>query len=819
MTSRKIKSQPFGHFPTSNMDPCKRLSPGTFTRLGVHLPALLLGLGSHAVQAQDTNAASTASVAGDASRQGQTAPVDNHAKDSPVTLKGVDVVASSSGAGMAAIQLVGPNEYVLNRSDLDGALSGNNALALLKNVPGASYTATDSLGLDISATSLFVRGFRMNEMGVVFEGVPLNDNGFLSMTGTSAVNVGVPDAIGSIDITPGTARESVFSSSANGGGLVYSLANLKDTPSAEISQTYGSNKTLVTTFSGQTGKLGANGPEVLVDLQHISANKYQTGGTQDFLRGDLKAKQDVSWGDFTLFVSASHAAVWGYNNLSFDMIRKLGWNADIWYPDYARAYQMALPENANASCGAYTCGQLSALIPYDTGQTTNDSIETIAHHFRLSSSLTGSVQLYGAQSKTSASLSDPTTPSPSGAPFSEQVQRPRVNRLGGTVNFTYNVGDHVISAGLWKEQTRSAATTSWYDEPLLGEGEPLKTTGPYDVYGPAFQTANASNWRIRSQQFYLHDDYAITDKLTLGVGFKGVDFSTTGGGIGPDQAPFGTLRVKNNFLPHVSLFWSPSTQTDVFVDIAETENGYRVAQRGNIGYTASAWTVSNQEEFDRVAQSIRPEKDWNLTAGATHRFDNLTLTYDAFYSVIRDRLLSAAVGSQFAQINTVGLMPRMHIFGADLGLTADLSNHIQFYQGLAVARSFYDNNFVVDDTVFPIKGKAQPGYPIVSVVSDLSAKFQSWRFGATSTEYLRQPFSYENDIYVPNFWQINTYASYTLKSRGAMPEWSFRLDVSNLFDRKNIGTSTIAGSPFSGDYQTLQRSAPRQLMFTVSAKY
>jgi hypothetical protein len=52
-----------------------------------------------------------------------------------------------------------------------------------------------------------------------------------------------------------------------------------------------------------------------------------------------------------------------------------------------------------------------------------------------------------------------------------------------------------------------------------------------------------------------------------------------------------------------------------------------------------------------------------------------------------------------------------------------------------------------------------------------------------------------------------------------MPEWSFRLDVSNLLNRKNIGTATIAGSPFSGDYQTLQRSAPRQVMFTVSARY
>ena len=29
---------------------------------------------------------------------------------------------------------------------------------LIKQVPGASYTATDGLGLDISATSLFVRG-------------------------------------------------------------------------------------------------------------------------------------------------------------------------------------------------------------------------------------------------------------------------------------------------------------------------------------------------------------------------------------------------------------------------------------------------------------------------------------------------------------------------------------------------------------------------------------------------------------------------------------------------------------------------------------
>lgn len=775
-------------------------------RLGLRLPALIIGLTAYAplVLAHDTVDEK------DPKKQ---------ASNTPVALDGVSVAAPTTGAGLAAIQPVGPNAYRLDRADLGAALTGNNGLALLKNVPGASYTASDGLGLDISATSLFVRGFRMNEMGVTFEGVPLNDSSFLSMTGTSLVNVAVPDAIASIDITPGSARESLFSSSANGGGLAYALADPGEKAGGKVSQSYGSNATLVTTVSGQTGKLSENGPSILVDLQRITADKYQAAGTQHFLRGDLKIKQDVPWGDFTLFASGSHAAVWGYNNLSFDMIHTLGWKADSWYPRYEDAYYAALPQNADASCGALTCSKLSALLPYDTGQTTRDRIESLTHHFRITPDLTGSVQVYGANSRTAATLADPTTPSLTGAPFSEQVQRPRVNRFGGMVNLSYILGDHTLTAGIWQERTRSSAMTSWYNEPLLGEGKPLRTTGPYTTYGPAFQTANESRWRIRSRQFYLHDDYAINDELMLGVGFKGVDFSTTGGGIGADQAPYGTLRVKSNFLPHVSAFWSPTTQTDVFIDIAKSENGYRVAQRGNIGYTASAWTASTQEEFDKAVQSIHPETDWNLTTGVVHRFDRATITWDAFYSDIRNRLLSASVGTQFSQVNTVGVMPRMHIVGTDLGVTADVTDHVRFYQGIAVARSFYDRDFVVDGNVFPIKGKAQPGYPIVSFVSDLSVNLTSWRFGATSTEYVRQPFSYENDIYTPNFWQVNAYAQYTLARKDNRPELTFRFDVSNLLDRKNIGTSTIAGSPFSGDYQTLQRSAPRQVLFTVSAKY
>lgn len=743
------------------------------------------------------------------------------AYDTPVTLNALQVIATPRSAAVAPTQVVGPNRYIINATDLDAMVTGNNGLAMLKQVPGASYTATDGLGLDISATSLFVRGFRMNEMGITFEGVPLNDSGFLSLTGTSVVNVGVPDGIGAITVSPGGAPVHVFSSSANGGSLEYRLRDLKDTPSLRLKQGVGSNRTLVTTVSAQTGQLGEHGPTLLVDLQRVSGDKYQGAGTQDFLRGNLKAQQDVAWGDFTLFVSDSKAKVWGYNNISFDMIRKLGWNADSFYPDYAWAYYVASPENAEIPCGAYTCGELSELIPYDTGQITRDRIASINHRFQITPALSGNVQLYSANSHTQATLTDPLVPSPNGAPFSEQVQTPRVNRLGGMANVQFETDAHTFTAGVWQEKSKAAARTDWYAQPLLGQGAPLKATGPFDVYGPAFQTESASRWVTRSQQVYLHDDIALSDTLKLGVGFKAVDFRTEGGGQGdaPDRPVYGALRAKDHFLPHVSLFWSPSAATDAFIDLASGMNGYRVAQRGNIGYTASAWTVTDQEEFDRIAGSLRPEKNWNLTVGATHRFERLTLTGDVFYSDIRNRLLSAAVGTQFAQINTVRLMPKMHVIGADLGITADLGDHLQFYQGVAVARSYYDSDFVVGDTVYPIKGNAQPGYPQVSLVSDLSAHVGDWRFGATSTSYLRQPFTYQNDIRVPTFWQVNTYAAYTLGQGSVLPGLELRLDVSNLFNRNNVGTATIAGSSFSGDYQTLQRSAPRQVMFSTAIAF
>jgi len=740
--------------------------------------------------------------------------------DEESTLPEVTVVAKKNMASVAAINApVGPNEYILKPSDWSDVLTGSNAMTMLKNTPGVSYVATDSYGLDESDASLFMRGFHMNELAVLFEGIPMNDTSPFSLTGTTVLNIGVPDDIGSVTVSPGTARESSFSSSDDGGEILYSLKPLTDTPSVKISQSYGSDDTLVTTLSSQTGQWFDGGPKALLGFQRISDDKYQAGGTQYFLRGDLKVEQDVPWGDFTLFLSGSHAEIWGYDDLSFDMIKREGIGADYMYPNYRQAYLDALPQNANASCGVYTCGELAFLDPYDSGQNTTDLVGSVAHDFRISEGLSGTVRLYGAGNTTATPVSDPTTPSLTGAPFSEQVWNPQVTRFGGMLNLQYKVGPHTLGAGFWTEHDDSSESESWYNEPRLGQGPPLLVIGPYDVYGPAFQVENAARWRTESRQAYLQDDYAITDRLTVSAGFKAVDFVTSGGGIDGSQAPVGTLRARNGFLPHLSAMWRPDSQTDVFVDFGETETGYRVSPPGAIGYSASPWTASDQETFDVEAQSIHPEKDANLTIGAAHRFDAVSVSLDGYYSSIDNRLISASVGTLHAPVNTNGDVPHSHIVGTDLGATINFLRYFSFYQSAAYSRFTYDDNLMVEGTVYPIEGKVQPDYPMVSVLSDLSFRHRPLTAGITSTLYLRQPFSYENDIWAPNYWAVNGYLVYDLDRRGARPDLTFRLDIDNLLNRQQISNLAVDGIPFSGDLQTMQRSAPRQLLFTVSASY
>lgn len=713
-----------------------------------------------------------------------------------------------------------PNMTVLTPADWRNTLSGSNPLALLAQTPGVSYTSSDSYGLDESDASLFLRGFHMNELGILFEGIPLNDSSFGTLSGTNVLNISVPDTIGSIAVSPGTSRESTFSSSNNGGEIRYTLMAPTETHSLAVNQAVGSNNTLVTTLVGQSGTLGTSGPRVLAGFQRISKDKYQGQGSQNMLRGNIKAVQDVAWGDLTAFFSALQAQVWGYNNVSHDMLDKLGWRgADFTYPNYEAAYDMARPENAEAQCGPYSCAERAALTPYDSGQVSQDFIGSLAHRFRIGSRLHGKALFYGASTYTDASVSDPTTPSETGAPFSEQVWHSAVQRFGGSLTLDYRIGHHLLSAGLWQETSRSVADQSWYNEPLLGSGAPLRAIGPFDRYGPAFQTQNLSRWHTSSRQIFLHDDWKLTPSLLLGLGFKAIDVHSSGGGVGDDGAPRGNLRSQNGFLPHLSLLWTLSPRQDLFIDAAQTQSGYRMSPRGNIGYSASIWSASDQASFDEALSRIAPEKDMTVTIGGHRKEGRFRLSWDGYFSLVENRLVSASIGTLHSPVNTVGIVRASHIWGGDVAASLPLGPYLTLSQSLSVSRFRYGGDLVAGGEIFPIRGKAQPGYPALSLQSSAFVHVGQVEAGATSIVYLDRPFSYTNDIMGPNYWNTTAYIAWKRPGHAGWPPLDMRLDIYNLLNSKMIGNLNVDGAPFSGDYQTMQRSAPRQLVFSLGTRF
>lgn len=718
-----------------------------------------------------------------------------------------------------------PNRRLMTPKDWKLVLPGSNPLFMLQYTEGASLSGTDPFGVDMTTAGLYLRGFHMNELGLTYEGIPLNDIGWGGLTGTNVLKIGIAQDLGGVSVSPGSGSVSTFSASNNGGDLHYFVRQPKDKAGASIWQSYGSNQTVQTTISADTGRIGHYGPKMLVGFQRHFSQKYMAYGDQQALRGHLKAVQEVSWGDFTAYFSGSSAKVTEYNDQSFQINDQLGWRGDYLAPNYAYAYDISLPQNADRNCGnGFTCQELAGLISYNSGHSSQDLVGSLAHNFRVLKILSGRASVYATHSDTHEVLTDSETASVTGAPFSEQVWHPQNQRFGGTLSLRARLGRHVVSAGFWQEHADSRALTSWYNEPLLGVGRPLSVFGNFTKYGPAFQTQANSRWATWERQAYLQDDLTLSPDLHAGIGFKMLETSTSGGGLDGD-APRGTLSTRNFFLPHFSASWRWLKGHDVFVDIANNETGYRVSPKGQIGYSASAWTAEDQTAFDAATRDLKPENNWNFIIGGHDKFGRVSVSWDAYYDFISNRLLSAteAQGGLNHLINTVAAVPHSHIVGGDIAFNLPVLHRLMLRQTLGISKFTYDDDLNVGGTIYSIKGAAQPGYPPITLSSMLIYSFDNSEAGIGSTFYSRRPFSYQNDMYAYAYWMTNLYLQHTFKLGKKVPPVTARFDVYNLLNRKLMGTIGTNGFPFDRKtgyaLGTMQRQAPRQAMFTLGVTF
>jgi len=79
--------------------------------------------------------------------------------------------------------------------------------------------------------------------------------------------------------------------------------------------------------------------------------------------------------------------------------------------------------------------------------------------------------------------------------------------------------------------------------------------------------------------------------------------------------------------------------------------------------------------------------------------------------------------------------------------------------------------------------------------------------------------TYTNDVSVKGRVLVDASAGYTFRNMGMLDGFSITANVTNLFDKKYIGTIGSNGFVASGDSQTMLAGAPRQWFVTLKKAF
>lgn len=762
-------------------------------------------------------------------------------------------------------------ETSVTRAMLESQVAGTNILKAVGQLPGVSFSSSDPLGLDTWGTSVYVRGFFQDSIGMTLDGVPLNDQTYVSVNGINVADAWISDDIQGVEVSQGAGGVDLPGNSSLGGTMRFHTTDPKDKMGAKASQVFGSYGSLRTYVRADSGALNASGTKFYVAYQRSDERKYDAA-TPGFMQTvNAKFVQPIGHDSrITASFNWNDAAVWGYADKSLSILRNAGWRTESWAPDYRGGYNASEYTYVNSGLvnytgpGTYNVGGTNLIFPagtsptipaswaltdqgaetafYDAGQATQDYLGHINADLALTDRLRWNTVLYGAAFNGNATYGAPTTPSPgTGAPLSEEVWQPSYQRFGFTSAFIWQIGHHTINVGGWYENNSQRADLFWYNEPVYGQGAPLQTVGPYTTYGPAFQQGYGFKWNTNTFQFHVMDSWRPVDGLTVTYGFRSVLQTTAGGayygnvdagygtGVGADAGlPNGSMTSSAAFLPAVNLDYHFGRGHEVYFDFAENMRPFMVAPSGG---SVSPWAVSSQDTFKQLQHSLPNERDFSYVAGYRYTSRKIQASIDGYHSDAYNRLISASVGSLNNPVTSVVNSKHAVMWGMDASLT--LQPFEGLARGLAWTNSISYNHFTYADHVnicpldgdCDIKGTKMVAYPPVMYKTSLSYEYKGASAHFDVNYYGKRYFSYMNDTHIAPYWMANLGAKYRFGNLSVLKNVTLAFEVYNLFNQKYIAMMGENGFPIGGqsgdggDYQSLERGAVREYFGTISAEY
>ncbi|WP_242123502.1 TonB-dependent receptor [Sphingobium sp. Sx8-8] len=731
----------------------------------------------------------------------------------------------------------------ITNQDILTLTPGTNPLKAIEKLPSVNFQASDPFGNYEWSQRVTIRSFNQNQLGFTFDGIPLGDMSYGNHNGLHITRAISSENIGSVRVSQGAGSIGTQATNALGGTIETFSADPADYLSggsfgAQGNLTYGSNET----WRGFARlALGSrDGIRGYLSYGYGSTDKFKGNGTQDQHMGNAKVVIPVGAATVDGWLSYSDRREQDYQDMSMSMIRRLGWNWDNTYPDYARAIQYAdiannidrvnnssglpVPDGrsditglppSNRAAGSVFPGNVISLDDayYDAAGLRKDWLGALGVSAPLGEHASFKLKGYYHNNKGMGLWATPYVPSPNGVPISVRTTEYRMDRIGVFGSIDFSLGIQNFTVGGWYENNKFNQARRFYA--LASRTEPGLSFRDYP------QDPFATQWEFDFTTDTIQ--YHVQDQIDLGMvkinlGWKGFKATNEADAVVKASFPEGRIKAEDWFQPHAGFTVEFSPEAELF-------GGFTQATRAFASATTTGPFSTSQTGFDAIKDSLKPEASDTYELGLRYHNSVFNGVIGAYLVNFRNRLLAVTVGSPIqglaSALQNVGNVRALGVeaagdlkLGGGFGLYASYSYTDSTYRDDVYSNTTDASGNPVRTLVAAIKGKTVVDSPRHMARGEINYEHDG-AYGRIGANYMsRRYYTYTNDQSVPGRVIVDATVGYHFN-----PHLELQLNATNLLNKKYVGTIGSGGFGNSGDAQTLLVGAPAQFFATIRAGF
>ena len=692
---------------------------------------------------------------------------------------------NSSSEKLQSISIVGNDDShannIVDTHKIETSGTVGNPLLLLNNVPGVHVTSGSTFGLYEYSNQVNMRGFNKSQIAFLVDGVPLGSS---ATAGGAPVNRFVENEnLSSVTVHQGSGALSTPSAAALGGSIDYTTALPSQETSVKVSQTtasYDGSKIFTRIDTGDFAK----DTRAYMSYSETTTNKWKNEG--ELKREHLDAKLVSKVEDIDLQFNLS------YNNRQdhdyLDITRE---QYDVFGGDFGLNPNWV--NNANA---AYQTKQNA--YNWDTWQNARtDTLASVNVRADLGEGEIKMTPYYHDQLGTGNWAPNYVLLPDGSKDYTKQSFRQseyETERLGLTVNYNVDIGDHELLAGLWAENGSRQNRRYWYALTNQDAGWTYNQTPYLEQFNRNFDTTSLMAY-VQTKLHFMDDNLVIdlgAKAQTTSVEFTDLQNAANSQPSKSSDAPF---------LPQAGATYRLDAQSQVFGSFA-----MNYAQLPDSVYTGTLYDPD-----------IENEESTNIDLGYRFNAEKTALTAAVYYVDYSNKIESIAETT--GDIFEVGQSYSKNVGGVESkGLELSGLYKLTSAWNFSGTYTYTDAKYTDNVGALAISGNSVPFLPKNMVNIALDYKKNGFLFGA-NTKYSKDMYGTRDNVDdVPDYSLTNAYMGYSKTlSDSALKDVSVMMNMNNVFDKSYLATSGSFGD--TAGTSTYFVGAPRTVSLTFSATF